>query len=173
MLVPSESDRLLVVGEFDKAHYPSRCAIARQGPDLGIYQVLMWYDGAAHVLHVNESNELRKRAGQRAHSWPRIHRDTTRDPSAQVPQYVDRMMKLPRWAGHAEAEPLGNGLRSLVAEALRRWGKCEAGLSAGSRCDGVVPGITLPDECDPKDRCARREGREVSCRRVLQMEHPS
>jgi hypothetical protein len=142
--VPSEADRQLVIGEFDNAHYPSGApSLAEAG--LGIYQVLMWYDPPTHVLHVNESNELARAAwaarAQLAEDYIGTQLGIL---PAQVPGYVDRMMRLPRWAGMQRQNPLGNGLRTLVAEALRRWGNPSLHYLQEEDATRWFPGISLP-----------------------------
>jgi hypothetical protein len=142
--MPSTSDRDLIVAEFDASLYPSGNPSLVEAA-LGIYQVLMWYDGNAHVLHINEANELRKTAWATRAGLAEDYLATQLGivPS-QLPQVVDRMMRLPRWAGMQRQNPLGNGLRTLVAEALRRWGNPALDYVQEADATSWFPGITLP-----------------------------
>jgi hypothetical protein len=173
--VPSDADRQAVVGEFDAALYPSGAATLTEAA-LGIYQVLMWYDDVAHVLHVNESNELQKRAwAQRAQLAEDYLATQLGIPAAQVPLAVDRMMKLARWTHPLTGKPvqrqnpLGNGLRILIAEVLRRWGNPNLEYAEEVDAANLFPGITLPGrsttpKIDVLILKARRPRGIVSCK---------
>lgn len=147
--VPSASDRALVVGQFDKALYPLGAPSLAEAA-LGIYQVLMWYDGEAHVLHVNESNELLKKAWAARAKLAEDYLATQLGVApAALPQYVDRMMRLPRWTKPSggpmqRQNPLGNGLRILIAEALQRWGNPSLDYLQEEDARRWFPGISMP-----------------------------
>lgn len=147
--MPSEADRQAVIAEFDSAIYTLGHPTLAEAA-LGIYQVLMWYDEVAHLLHVNESNELQKNAwAARAQLAEDYLATQLGIPTSQVPQAVDRMMKLPRWqkpgGGPMQRNnPLGNGLRILLAEVLRRWGNPALEYLQEEDAAKRFPGISLP-----------------------------
>jgi hypothetical protein len=142
--MPSASDRDLVSAEFDASVYPSGAASLVEAA-LGIYQVLLWYDDSAHVLHINESNELKRKAwATRAGLAEEYLATQLGVPAAQLPQLMDRMMRLSRWTGVQRQNPLGNGLRTLIAEVLRRWGSPALEYFQEADATRWFPGITLP-----------------------------
>jgi hypothetical protein len=147
--MPSATDRALVVAEFDSSLFPSGAPTLPEAA-LGIYQVLLWYDEVALLLHVNESNELQKKAwGDRAKLAETYLATQLGVTPAQLPQLIDRMMKLPRWQktpGKAmqRNNPLGNGLRILMAEVLQRWGNPALDYLQEEDATKWFPGITLP-----------------------------
>jgi hypothetical protein len=144
------TDRELIIGEFDAAVYPSGSPCLTEAA-LGIYQVLLWYDPVAHVLHVNESNELQKPAwAKRARDGEAYLAERLGVPPAVLPRLVDRMMQLPRWqepeGGPMQRNnPLGNGLRTLVAEVLTRFTQ-PSSLAYEEEVDATqcFPGIYMP-----------------------------
>jgi hypothetical protein len=138
------TDRELVVAQFDNARYPSGGATLAEAW-LGIYQVLMWYEG--EHLHIKESNDLRKSKrwhdlAARAEQY--IANALGVDPG-ELPTFVDRMMKLPRWSEVMQRNnPLGNGLRTLVAEVLRRWADSRFEYRQEEPAVMWFPGIQMP-----------------------------
>jgi hypothetical protein len=159
---------------------------------LGIYQLLLWYDHG--YIHIREANDL---AGN--HTWQqRAARAETYIaraldlPAEKVAAHVDRMMQLPRWrdamAGKGTTttcphcgrdflvpkknqrnNPLGNGLRILAAEILRRWGDGRFVYEEEALATTWFPGIEMPGRSQrPKiDVLARTEKRArviISCK---------
>jgi hypothetical protein len=137
-------DRDLVVAAFDRARYPSGSPTLNESW-LGIYQVLLWYEGDR--LHIKEANDLRKNKrwqelSARAEQFisNALGVDTT-----ELPVLVDQMMKLPRWADVEQRNnPLGNGLRTLMADVLRRWGNPKLEYRQEERMVMWFPGMQLP-----------------------------
>lgn len=164
-----------MIGELDAARYPSGAANLEEAA-LGIYQVLLWYDEAVGVLHINEANELEKppwakRAGLAA-DYLATQLDI--DPS-ELPAHLDRMMRLPRWTKPSgrpmqRNNPVGNGLRILAAEVLRRWGGSDhLAFEQEAEATRWFPGITLAgrSETPRMDVLSLKNGRPravVSCK---------
>ena len=57
---------------------------------------------------------------------------------------VDVMMGLPRWHGMQRNNPLGNGLRILLAEILTRWGDPRFIYDEEVPAQSWFPGIRMP-----------------------------
>ena len=147
--MPSAADNALIVGEFDAASYPAGAANLLEAA-LGIYQVLLWYDPVVGVLHINEANELEKppwaKRAQLAEDYLATQLGV---PQAAIPSMIDRMMKLPRWEKSPgvpmqRQNPLGNGLRTLTAEILTRWGGPNLTFAQEEDATQWFPGIQLP-----------------------------
>jgi len=145
------TDRELVIQEFDNARYPSGGSTLGESW-LGIYQTLMWYEGP--LLHIKESNDLRKskRWQEAARKAELYISNALGIAPAELPVLVDRMMKLPRWSQVEQRNnPLGNGLRTLVGEVLRRWGDTRFDYRQEERTVLWFPGIQMPGRsADPK-----------------------
>ncbi len=138
----SASDRQLVVGEFDRSLYPSG-APTLDDAWLGIYQVLWWYEHG--LLHVREANDLKKSRTwqERARIAERYIADPLGVRPEDVPDLVDRMMRLPRWVGMQRNNPVGNGLRMLVSEVLQRWGDPRFKYEEEQKATKWFPGIQM------------------------------
>jgi hypothetical protein len=138
------TDRELVITEFDNARYPSGGATLLESW-LGIYQVLLWYEGS--YLHVKESNDLRKNKTwqERARKAEQFIANALGVDPGELPALVDRMMKLPRWSNLDQRNnSLGNGLRTLIGEVLRRWGDSRFDFRQEERAVLHFPGIQMP-----------------------------
>lgn len=138
------------MGEFDKAVYPSGSPSLLEAA-LGIYQVLLWYDIKVGVLHVNEANELGKPPWKRRAALAEDYLATQLGVSiSQLPGLIDLMMKLPRWQKDGQPmqrnNPVGNGLRVLVAEVLSRYGQTATQIVYEQEASATrwFPGIQLP-----------------------------
>lgn len=142
--MPSADDRALIIGEFDSATFPSGLPNLAEAA-LGIYQTLLWYDGPTGVLHINESNELKKTPWATRAGLAEDYLATQLGvPQSALPGMVDRMMRLPRWQGMQRQNPLGNGLRTLAAEVLQRWGGKQLGIEQEQDASQWFPGIQMP-----------------------------
>ncbi len=167
--MPSAADAALIIGEFDASIFPSGAPNLTEAA-LGIYQVLMYYDPPTGLLHINESNELAKPAwAQRAGLAANYLATQLGVTPATLPNYVDRMMKLVRWQGKQRHNPLGNGLRTLVADVLRRFGGQTLRYDQEVDATRIWPGITLPGrsarpKLDVLIRKATRPRAVVSCK---------
>ncbi len=155
----TEEDRQAVIGVFDQAIYPHG-APSLDESWLGIYQTLMWHEHG--LLHVREANDLRRNG-----TWQRRARDAELYIAgllgvggADVAAVVDRMMRLPRWRGMQRNNPLGNGLRILIREVLRRWGDPRFEYSEERSARDFFPGIKMPgrSEAPRMDVLATRKG---------------
>ena len=84
--------------------------------------MLLWYEHG--YIHIREANDLRKSRvwQERAQHTEQYIANALGIGSQEVEPLVDKMMRLPRWQGMQRNNPLGNGLRILTAEVLRRWG---------------------------------------------------
>jgi len=165
--VPSAEDRRIIVDAFDHD-----CIWPSGSPQLadawlGIYQLLLWY--AHGYLHIREANDLKKNKtwqGRATQAEEYIAAALGIKPD-QLASHVDRMMQLPRWqvaledkgttascpqCGHSfllpvegqRNNPLGNGLRILTAEVLRRWGDQRFTFTEEALATGWFPGIAMP-----------------------------
>jgi hypothetical protein len=190
--VPSAEDRRLIVSAFDE-----ECIWPTGSPQLkdawlGIYQLLLWY--AHGYLHIREANDLlRNKTWQRRAVVAEEYVATALhlEPD-QLAAHVDRMMQLPRWRGTIEGKgttvtcphcghdfvlpkegqrnnPLGNGLRILTAEVLRRWGDNRFTYEEEASATKWFPGISMPGRsASPKiDVLVRTDNRVraiISCK---------
>lgn len=96
------------------------------------------------ILHVREANDLRRPTWRlraaRADAY--IASQLGADPS-DLPVLFDRMMRTPRWAGMQRNNPLGNGLRMLIAEVAGRWGNPKLKYDEETKATDWFPGISL------------------------------
>lgn len=140
----TQSDRQLVIDEFDASIWPAGSPTL---PDawLGIYQVLLYYEDELGLLHINDKSVLRKSrwrlSALRAEQHLAARLGIT---SNELPNRVDRMMRLPRWQGQQRHNPLGHGLRTLSAEILDRFGPQGLQYHQEPFADDWFPGIQLP-----------------------------
>jgi hypothetical protein len=167
--MPSLEDRRLIIDAFY-----NDCIWTAGEPRLGdawlgIYQMLLWYEHG--YIHIREANDLRKNRTwqQRATLAEREIAEALGVPAGDLHQYVDRMLNLPRWQGMQRNNPLGNGLRILVAEVLRRWGDPRFTYEEEVLAQTWFPGIQMPGRSEaPKiDVVAHREQRPrtiISCK---------
>src|SRR5437764_9210808 len=142
--MPSEADRDLLTRAFSEDVIWPAGEPKLEDAWLGIYQLLSWY--AHGYIHIREANDLKKRSWQeRARKAEAYVAKALAVEPQEVAAHVDRMMQLPRWrdvmaqkgttvtcphcgqdfvlpSERQRNNPLGNGLRILVAEVLRRWG---------------------------------------------------
>lgn len=172
--MPSDADRQIVVGEFDSALYPGGQATLDTAwlgiyqtlwwfhdPTADLRELLP--DPPARILaamdeieaylaeqrstslHIREANDLKKErwAAQAAKAQAYIAAQLGIEPD-DLPPRLDRMMRNPRWLGKQRNNPLGNGLRILVAECLRRWGDRSYDYKEERRARDWFPGIQLP-----------------------------
>jgi hypothetical protein len=137
------ADRKLVIAEFDNAKYPTGHPTLTDAW-LGIYQVLWWYDHG--LLHVHDAPALweNKVWAERAARAEQYIADSLKILPRSVAEVVDRQMKLPRWLGVQRQNPLGHGFRTLVAEALRRWGDDRFEYREEAKATEFYPGINMP-----------------------------
>lgn len=100
---------------------------------------------ASPPLHVREANDLGKPIWrERARMVEEHIAEKLGVTVEELPVLFDRMMRLDRWAGQQRNNPLGNGLRILVAEVLRRWGDPRFDYKEERRATEWFPGIKLP-----------------------------
>lgn len=101
------------------------------------------------VLHIREANDLEKPYWQtRAAKAEAFIADALGIRPEELPDHVDRMMQLDRWRGMQRNNPLGNGLRILVAHSLRRWGSTNLGYEEEKDANTWFPGINLQGRSD-------------------------
>lgn len=137
----SAVDRSLIIGQFDDCLFPSGSP-EPQTAWLGIYQTLWWFDDG--VLHIREANDLRKPLWQqRASALQSYIESELAAATGTLEHYVDRMMRLPRWNGMQRNNPVGNGLRVLVSEYLRRWGDSRFRYEEEQNATKWFPGIQM------------------------------
>lgn len=141
--MPSLEDRRLVTDAFSECLWPDGEATL-ESAWLGIYQMLLWYEHG--YIHIREANDLRRNRiwQERAKKAERYIADALGIPAGDVEGQVDRMMKLPRWEGMQRNNPLGNGLRILTAEVLRRWGSENFQYKEEEPATAWWPGIQMP-----------------------------
>lgn len=111
---------------------------------LGMYQMLLWYERG--YIHIREANDLEKN-----HVWQGRAREAEayiaralNIGAHQLESHVDRMMHLDRWRGMQRNNPLGNGLRILTAEVLRKWGDSRFTYAEEEPAGNWFPGIQMP-----------------------------
>ena len=97
-------------------------------------------------LHLREANDMRMPTwiarSRTAESYIADELGVDRD---DLPPLFDRMMGMPRWEGFKQRNnPLGNGLRMLVAEVLERWGSPRFEYPEEAKAGLWFPGIKLP-----------------------------
>lgn len=133
---------------------------------VGIYQMLLWY--AHDYIHIREANDLHKSRvwQERATRAAAYIAGALGLQPVELPAHVDVMMKLPRWRSklipglavtcpqcHFEFSPekemqrnnpLGNGLRILTAEILRKWGDDRFIYDEEVPAWNWFPGIQMP-----------------------------
>ena len=138
-----DSDRALVVGEFERALYPDG-APNLQDAWLGIYQVLWWYDHG--LLHIHDAPDLwrNKAWAERASRAEHFIATALSMQTSDVQQIFERQMKLPRWRGVQRNNPLGHGFSALVAEVLQRWGDARFEYREEAKATEFYPGIDMP-----------------------------
>jgi hypothetical protein len=141
--MPSLEDRRLVTDAFSECLWPDGEATL-EAAWLGIYQMLLWYEHG--YIHIREANDLRRNRiwQERARKAEQYIADALGIPAGEVEGQVDRMMKLPRWEGMQRNNPLGNGLRILTAEVLRRWGSGNFQYTEEEPAANWWPGIQMP-----------------------------
>lgn len=165
--MPSEEDRRIIVDAFDNDCLWPAGDPRLEDAWLGIYQLLLWYDHG--YIHIRESNDLKnnrkwQEKAKAAESYIASSMGISVD---ELPSHVDKMMQLPRWAEpladkgtlvscpHCNNEflvpaqgqrqnPLGNGLRILTAEILRRWGDPRFTYEEEALAANRFPGIQMP-----------------------------
>jgi hypothetical protein len=165
--MPSQKDKDLITRAFyDECIWP-------QGEPtlgdawLGIYQMLIWY--AHGYVHIREANDLKKNSTwqRRATQAEAYVAAALRIPPDGLPAHVDKMMQLPRWQDAMKDKgttmtcphcgrdfvvpeqgqrnnPLGNGLRILTAEVLRKWGDDRFTYEEEVQAVNWFPGIQMP-----------------------------
>lgn len=170
--MPSEEDRAHVVGAFQRARFPSGGPTLREAW-LGIYQVLWWFEERTGLLHVAEANELRKSRTwkERAAAAEEYIAEALDVRREDLPEMLDQMMRLPRWSEVEQRNnPLGNGLRILVAAVLRQWGDSRFEYAEEQRATRWFPGIQMPGRSEEPSidvAVAREDGAPravVSCK---------
>jgi hypothetical protein len=145
--VQQPTDRALIVEEFAQALYPAG-SLSLTTAWLGIYQLLWWYEHG--LLHVREANDLlRSKTWQdRARAAEAYITQQLGVPRNQLPQLVDRMIRLPRWSPGGmpvqRQNPLGRGFRVLVGEVLTRWGDPRFDYREEEFAAAWFPGMSLP-----------------------------
>lgn len=152
----SAADKALVISEFENAIYPSG-APTLEDAWVGIYQVLLWYSVPSlpelqalmpphGLLQVHDLPELWVNAKWREEAVRREAEIAAalQIPVRDVPPLLDRMMRLPRWAGKQRNNPLGNGFRTLVAHIFRTWGSPEYEFLEEQDATRWFPGVTMP-----------------------------
>lgn len=136
------ADSALVVDEFDAAIWPQG-EPRLEDAWLATYQVLMWHD--LGVPHIFEVSTLRKPGGRRLAELTQAYiAGALSVPPADLDQYLDRMYRLPRWAGMQRNNPVGHGFRILNAEILRRWGNPDLAYMEEEPALNWFPGIQMP-----------------------------
>jgi hypothetical protein len=190
--MPSLKDREFVIRAFDNDCIWPHGSPRLEDAWLGIYQMLLWY--VHGYIHIREANDLAKnRTWQRRATEAEAYiAGALNLLPANLPAHVDRMMQLPRWRDvvqgkgipvicpHCGTEfevpkegqrnnPLGNGLRILTAEILRRWSDDRFSYEEEVRAINLFPGIHMGGRTkDPKiDVVARSRNRVrviVSCK---------
>ncbi len=99
----------------------------------------------APPLHIREANDLKKKVWRsRAGVAETFIAEALGVSVMELPGLLDRMMQLPRWARMQRNNPLGNGLRILVAEILGRWGNPGLDFQEETKATRWFPGIQLP-----------------------------
>jgi len=165
--MPSSEDRQLIIRAFNEdCIWPANEPTLKDAW-LGIYQLLLWYEHG--YIHIREANDLqRNKTWQRRATEAEAYMATALNVKpTELATHVDRMMQLPRWrdALHSKAttatcphcgldfllpkkgqrnNPLGNGLRILTAEVLRRWGDSRFTYEEEASAATWFPGITMP-----------------------------
>jgi hypothetical protein len=142
--VTTAEDRAYVVGAFDGALYPGGSPVTLDTAWLGIYQTLWWFEHG--VLHIREANDLRvERWRQRARNVEQYIADEMGIDVDELPEHVDRMMKLPRWSSVSQRNnPLGHGLRIILSELLERYGNPVFSYPEEAVANNWFPGIQMP-----------------------------
>lgn len=124
-------------------------ALAANGPpevQAAVDTIEQWVNSTAGPgpLHIREANDLKKVIWQkRAGLAEGFIAEALGVPAEDLPYLVDRMMRLPRWVGQQRNNPLGNGLRILVNEVLRRWGNPALGYHEEALATQWFPGIEM------------------------------
>lgn len=96
-------------------------------------------------LHIREANDLRKPIWvERAKQAEQYIADALGVPRVDLPQLFERMMRLDRWSGQQRNNPLGNGLRMLICESLRRWGNPLLSYQEEQLATDWFPTIKMP-----------------------------
>lgn len=148
--MPSLDDRRLITDAFNECRWPDG-EPTLETAWLGIYQMLLWYEHG--YIHIREANDLRKNRiwQERARKAEQYIADALGIASKELQWTVDRMMKLPRWRDPDDSErsmqrnnPLGNGLRILTGEVLRRWGSPNFDYREEEPATNWWPGIQMP-----------------------------
>ncbi len=142
----NDADRALIIGTFDDALWPGG-EPTLEDAWLGIYQSLLYYEQTLRppVLHVNEASELGKRPwATRAMIAEAFIAGALDIEPRELGKHIDKMMQLPRWTGMQRHNPIGNGLRTLVAEVLRRWGSETLEYRQEEPATDWFPGISMP-----------------------------
>jgi hypothetical protein len=141
--LPSLDDRRLVTDAFSDCRWP-KGEPTLDTAWLGIYQMLLWYEHG--YIHIREANDLRKSRvwQERAQHTEQYIANALGIGSQEVEPLVDKMMRLPRWQGMQRNNPLGNGLRILTAEVLRRWGSDNFQYKEEEPAANWWPGIQMP-----------------------------
>jgi hypothetical protein len=134
-----------VVGAFNHSLWPTG-EPTLEDAWLGIYQTLLYYEPTTDppLLHINEANELRRGWGRRARVAEAFIAGAMEIEPVYLSTHIDRMMQLPRWLGKQRHNPIGNGLRILLAEVLRRWGSQSMEFEQEQKGTYWFPGITMP-----------------------------
>lgn len=190
--MPSTADRELLTRAFyDDCLWPAG-EPRLEDAWLGIYQLLIWYEHG--YVHIREANDLAKNRTwqQRATQAEAYIAGKLHVTPSEVAAHVDRMMQLPRWRDAAKNKgttvtcphcgqdfvlpakgqrnnPLGNGLRILVAETLQRWGDARFTYSEEASATRWFPGIEMPGrsaqpKIDVLAHTARRPRVVTSCK---------
>lgn len=146
--MPSLADRQLVTDAFyNDCIWPAGTA-RLEDAWLAIYQMLLWYEG--DYIHIREANDLRRNRTwqQRAKlAEAEIAKALGIEPD-DLRGKVDLMMTLPRWKGMQRNNPLGNGLRILIGEVLRKWGDPRFVYEEEVHAQNWFPGIQMPGRSD-------------------------
>ena len=142
--MPSLSDRKLITDAFYKVCIWPGGEPTLASSWLAIYQMLLWYEHG--YIHIREANDLRKsRVWQERATMAQAEIATALGvPVDQLPLQVDHMMTMDRWAGMQRNNPLGNGLRILIAEVLRKWGDPRFTYEEEVPAQNWFPGIQMP-----------------------------
>ena len=189
--MPSDADRELLTRAFyDDVIWPMGTP-RLEDAWLAIYQLLSWY--AHGYIHIREANDLKKASWQeRARKAEAYVAKALAVKPQEVAAHVDRMMQLPRWkevlaqkgttvtcphcgqdfvlpSEQQRNNSLGNGLRILVAEVLRRWGDPRFAYEEEALARTWFPGIEMPGrseraKMDVLAHAAKRPAAIVSCK---------